>query len=375
MAKRIRIALIAAAMTLLLAMGAAAAGMNVHAAKNPDQTDTEIPSVTKNVTVPDSVTFKNGDAVTLTVEQVSNTDNVLAPNQNGSAFSNLTNVNYTTTYNYEALNNKAKDATADANNNKTLTFTKAIFKNGNFATGEYTFKVTESYTAADGNGTWSSADTNKEYYVHVYKTDNSVSYSVTTANAENKQEKTDNFVFNNTYSVNNATATITKNVENDTYVAAHDYEFTVTFTKTPINFDAANLSVKVDNNEVTKTASSASSFTFKMAAGKTATISNLPVGAEMKVVETKDTDKNYTGATVTVDRTNKTQIKHEYTTENPDSTSAAIVQGDNTYKVLNKYNKTTVTGVITQIAPFIAMVAIAGGAVALYLVSRKRRDA
>ena len=56
-------------------------------------------------------------------------------------------------------------------------------------------------------------------------------------------------------------------------------------------------------------------------------------------------------------------------------TGIDATKSDNSIVYTNTYKDVSHTGVVTKIAPFVAMIAIAAGAAALYMVSRRRRDA
>ena len=375
MAKRIRIALIAAAMTLLLAMGAAVTSMSVHAEKNSDGTDNTAPNIVKNITVPQGVNFKAGDAVTFTFEKVANPiptggEAVTAPTATKEAPATIT-------IKQSDLQGALDDARKDsATGEKRLTFNRTIsdLDSCTDKVGEYTFKVKESVTG----DSWTQKDDTVRY-LHVYVSNENDTltrtYSVTADNTiVAANEKTD-LNFNNNYNGSAAKAEISKAVNNGQYVdKTQDYTFTVTFTK-PSTADSLNLTTIAQNVKIYE-GNTEKDNTAKVVEGKIqltlkrdqrAEFTNLPAGTTMNVTEkTTGIGASYKSTDVKIG---------ENTTKNTTTASTVLNEGNNTVAYTNNYQPTTITGVITQIAPFIAMVAIAGGAVALYLVSRRRRDA
>ncbi|MGN0193530.1 MAG: Spy0128 family protein [Pseudoramibacter sp.] len=351
MAKRIRIALIAAAMTLLLAMGSAVVGMKVHAGSpigggtvKPDS-----PTVGKIVNVADGITLPD-TTFTFTATQVENADGTTAPAQ-----VKLDPV----TIEYKGQTSASTDLT------KTATFDLS----GITAPGEYTYEVAET----NGNATGWTYDTQKYYMQVLVKTDRTKSYTITkTKGDKTAANKEAGFAFTNTYK-KNTSLTIKKTVENSTYEPNNDYKFTLTFTNGENADKVTDIDLtKVDGN-TGLTKNSDGTYTFTLKNNGSITINGIPVGTKYTIAETKPDGANY--KSTKIEQTVNGATEKVKTTGL--STSEAQLIGENTNEadVTNTYQPVTVTGVITQIAPFIAMVAIAGGAVALYIVSRRRRDA
>jgi hypothetical protein len=364
MAKSIRTAIIAAAMTLLLALGAAATGLTAHAATSDQPTATE-PKVYKTVKVADGITISD-DAV-FSVTQEANADGVTAP------ATVLLTTPKTVTISADTLNNnKNKSVSADLGLEALTT-----------KPGEYTFKVTE--TAPENKADTAPYGWTKDntvYYVHVYVTNaatNNHSYIVTegtnTINKTNNtlDKKVDSIDFTNTFTKKAGDFTVTKEVAKDDYAAADtDYEFTATFTKSATSGEAADFVKNITVSGIKDTdytINNDGTITFKLKKKGTVTFKNVPAGVKVDVVEDQAT--NVKSTTIAI-RSNGGK-----TTNKDGLDSGEVLLGENANSIIytNTYQDVTLTGVVTKIAPFVAMIAIAAGAAALYLVSRRRRDA
>lgn len=353
MAKRIRIALIAAAMTLLLAMGAAV--VNVHAAEGDTSTTTKptSPTVNKTVKVADGIKLPNTtftftatqyDADT-TKDGIQNPDGTTAPAQ---VKLNEVTVNY-------------NGETSASDLKKSVAFDLS----GITAPGEYTYEVAETNDGAD-HWTYST----QKYYMQVLvKTDMTKSFTITKEKGDTKNKET-GFDFINSYN-KNASLTVTKAVVNPEYEADADYTFTITFTKGTNANEVPDLTQVEGNSGLTK--NNNGTYTFSLKNKGSITINGIPAGTKYTISEATPSSKNY-DSTKIEQTVNGSDTK--VTTEALATTKAQVIgEGQNVAAYTNTYKKVTPTGVIMQIAPFIAMVAIAGGAVALYIVSRRRRDA
>lgn len=351
MTKSIRTAIIAAAMTLLLALGAAFTGLTAHAA-DQQPTATE-PTVNKTVNVADGITISD-DAV-FSVKQVTNADVVAAPAKVDD---------YTVTIPAASLKANAKVSESLG----LAARTKAV--------GEYTFEVKETAPTDKANTDTYGWTTDKTvYYVHVYVAqDGSHSYIVTKGTntiKDNKLEnKVDSIDFTNTFTKEAGTFTVKKTVENDQYADANtQYSFTATFTKSSTSGEVSSFIDKINVAGATDVKKNGNAITFKLKKDETATFTNVPAGVKVDVVEDQATNVKSTKIAITSnggETVNKDGL---------DSGSVLLGEKANTIAYTNTYQDVTLTGVATKIAPFIAMVAIAGGAVALYIVSRRRRDA
>jgi hypothetical protein len=348
MTKSIRTAIIAAAMTLLLALGAAATGLTAHAADQPTATE---PTVNKTVKVADGITIAD-DAV-FSVKQVTNADGVAAP---------ATVADYTVSISAASLKANTKVSESLDLAAKTT------------AVGEYTFEVKET-APADKTGTYGWTVDKTTYYVHVYVAQNGDhSYIVTKGTntiTDNKFEnKVDSIDFTNTFTKEAGAFTVKKTVENDQYADANtQYSFTATFKKSATSGEVSSFINAIKVAGVTDVQVDGSAITFKLKKDETATFTNVPAGVKVDVVEAQAKNVKSTKIAITSNGGATTNIN------GLDSGEVLLGENANTIAYTNTYQDVTLTGVATKIAPFIAMVAIAGGAVALYIVSRRRRDA
>ena len=350
MAKSIRTAIIAAAMTLLLALGAAFTGLTAHAATSDQPTATE-PQVNKTVNVADGITISD-DAV-FSVKQVTNADGVAAP---------ATVADYTVSIPAASLKANTKVSESLGLAAKTT------------AVGEYTFEVKET-APADKTGTYGWTVDKTTYYVHVYVAQNGDhSYIVTKGTntiTDNKLEnKVDSIDFTNTFTKEAGAFTVKKTVENDQYADANTlYSFTATFKESSTSGEVSSFINAINVAGATDKAVSGNAITFKLKKDQTATFTNVPAGVKVDVVEAQATNVDSTKIAITSNGGTATQK------DGLDSGEVLLGENANSIVYTNTYQDVTLTGVATKIAPFIAMVAIAGGAVALYIVSRRRRDA
>lgn len=350
MAKSIRTAIIAAAMTLLLALGAAATGLTAHAATSDQPTATE-PKVNKTVNVADGITISD-DAV-FSVKQVPNADGVAAP----------------ATVADDTVSIPAASLKANTKVSESLGLAAKTT-----AVGEYTFEVKET-APADKTGTYGWTVDKTTYYVHVYVAqDNSHSYIVTEGTntiTDNKFEnKVDSIDFTNTFTKEAGAFTVKKTVENDQYADKDTlYSFTATFEESATSGEVSSFINDIKVAGATNVKVDGSKITFQLKKDETATFTNVPAGVKVDVVEAQAT--NVKSTTIAI-RSNGGE-----TTNKDGLDSGEVLLGENANSIIytNTYQDVTLTGVATKIAPFIAMVAIAGGAVALYIVSRRRRDA
>ena len=351
MAKSIRTAIIAAAMTLLLALGAAFTGLTAHAATSDQPTATE-PQVNKTVNVADGITISD-DAV-FSVKQVTNADGVTAP---------ATVAEYTVSIPAASLKANTKVSESLGLAAKTT------------AVGEYTFEVKETAPAATtGTYGWTVVD-QTTYYVHVYVAQNGDhSYIVTKGTntiTDNKLDnKVDSINFTNTFTKEAGAFTVTKKVENDQYADANTkYEFKATFTESATSGEAADFVKKIQVAGATDVQVNGSAITFKLKKDETATFTNVPAGVKVDVVEAQATNVKSTKIDITSNGETKPQKG------GLDSGEVLLGENANSIVYTNTYQDVTLTGVVTKIVPFVAMIAIAAGAAALYMVSRRRRDA
>lgn len=350
MAKSIRTAIIAAAMTLLLALGAAFTGLTAHAATSDQPTATE-PKVNKTVNVADGITISD-DAV-FSVKQVPNADGVAAP----------------ATVADDTVSIPAASLKANTKVSESLGLAAKTT-----AVGEYTFEVKET-APADKTGTYGWTVDKTTYYVHVYVAQNGDhSYIVTKGTntiTDNKLDnKVDSIDFTNTFTKEAGAFTVKKTVENDQYADADTlYSFTATFEESATSGEVSSFINAIKVAGATNVKVDGSKITFQLKKDETATFTNVPAGVKVDVVEAQATNVKSTKIAITSNGGTATQK------DGLDSGEVLLGENANSIVYTNTYKDVSLTGVVTKIAPFVAMIAIAVGAAALYMVSRRRRDA
>jgi hypothetical protein len=312
--------------------------------------------ISKTVQVAEGITFN--ETITVTATQTANADGVTAPEQVRPITGTI------------AVTQAAKTTPATGSLNFS-SLTKP---------GEYTFIVTETAATTDSHGTWSVMDNQKYYLQVLVKADGSKQYAISKGEnivGKDSTDKTTVAAFENTYT-KETTLVVTKRVVNPEYVDANTlYPFTITFTA------PATGSLKADGYAVTNASNAFSDAegttalttvksgdTVYLKADGTFKVNGLPAGATYKLEE---------GTTTNVDSTTiaivENDVAREAVVAGKIVDGAKLGEGTNSATVTNTYKQITVTGVIMNVLPFVMMIAIAGAAAAMYVVSRRRKMA
>lgn len=300
--------------------------------------------------------------------------------------------------------NKKGSATLDANSQ----FTNLLTNNG-----EYTFTLKEDTSKlpkdAEGYG-WSTVDSDKTYYLHVYVTgatksgstvdtsNRKVQYIVTDAATHDTSSdpakyatKVDQIRFNNTYTKKagsdiptdpddpkkGASLVIEKAVNGASakYEAdGTEYEFKVTFTasNTAVATDGYSYSVyKTGSTTPVKTNQTVKSGdTIPLESGQYAVFTDIPAGLKVQVEETGTLTNIKSTKNVVVSNGGSSVTKEG----NDGKNTGAFLLGEkaNTATFTNTYADVTVTGVVTDIAPYVTLVVVAIAAVAAYMGLKSR---
>lgn len=345
--KTMKIKSIAMAGVLSLSM---LAGMPVMAATKDTS---EVPTITKTVTKADGVTSidTSNQTVTFSVKQVQNKDGISAPS---------------------SIKDSNKTISLTDLNNIPTTAILTDDEVSQLKTGEYTFEITENIPEkpVDDNGFgWTVLDKSTYYLQILVKNDNTKIYQIYQTNGETDPSKKDSASFTNTYNKKGGDLTVTKTVSNPSYVDANQtYPITIEITL-PDVVDSAKSQTAVtatvsgkDNAEsktkatVSKDQASTKKVTVSadLKDGEKIIVTNLPVGATYTFSEDTKNLKNFK------------EVKYSNSGE-----GKITVNGSNE-TVTNTFNDVTVTGVVTNIAPYITMVVVAGAAIAVYVVLKKR---
>lgn len=355
--KTMKIKSIAMAGVLSLSM---LAGMPVMAATGGTTNMTTAPTVDKTVNYADGVTLPDDTNIVFTVTKVANADGVTAPDDGANV----------------TVKAATKSDFTKSGDTAHLSISGLPEK-----VGEYTYSITENALTTDQNGygwTKTSGDT---YYLHVLvkKKGNTTEkeYFVTTTNttttdnADNKtySDKVNSIAFTNKYTKKAANLTITKNVSDTTYEPKdQEYTFKVTFETNDLN---PTKKYSYTKGEGTNAQTITSGDTLTLKNGEAATFTDIPAGTKVTVVETPVT--NIKDVKIDV-KSNGTAATQQTINKGADFTTGSVLIGEKTNAITftNEYTDVTATGVVTNIAPYITMVVVAGAAIAVYVVLKKR---
>lgn len=250
--------------------------------------------------------------------------------------------------------------------------------------GVYTYIVKETDESEDktsGTVTWEYDTT--EYRLRVYvqgtgadqtKTMTLIKTADDASDTTTNDKKVATAAFNNHKAVVSDGTTnlfkISKTVVDPSNMEPANYEYTFTVT---ITTDSANAKYEPADGEYTykigeTTGKVKSGETIKLKKGETAIFTNIPAGDKVTVVETKDTNMASV-ATKTLDNTKRTEVSgSDYTV------SDVLVSDDGQSYVSfeNTWSSVTITGVVTNIAPYITLVAFAVVAIAAYVAMKNK---
>lgn len=214
--------------------------------------------------------------------------------------------------------------------------------------GVYTFDLTEESPTNDANWTVGG-----ESYTVVVLAKNDGTKSFLIKNAQGQKLQSADFI--NKYNKQKADLVISKKVTGDYGDKTKKFEFTITFTKDELNGELPELTT---DESVEWTKVGAGKYTFKLTDAQRATIKNVPAGTKYTIEE--KTADNYTKSVVV--KANGTVLQSNY----------FVGQRENTAEFTNKYDEVTLTGVATNIAPFLALILLAVGGAVAYRTVRKR---
>lgn len=237
--------------------------------------------------------------------------------------------------------------------------------------GTYTFKVTETVATTATNAAISADST--EYYVQVQvkntgsgKNNNYVVAAVVARKDSDTGTKS-NIEFNNTFT-KMTDLTVSKAVTGDGATLTDTFTYEITFTK-----DNANEGLMLTADEAIKKKSDDSSVTagtnLEYGVPYTFTLQNtddikftIPAGTTYTVQET---EKNgYTATVAVVEDGTSTDEKGIGDTV----TNALAGESTNTVTFTNEKTFSPLTGLLTENAPFVAMIAVAGVAFVAYVI-------
>lgn len=295
-------------------------------------------TIKKTVTMADGITTLDTDTATFLVHQIANKDGIAAPASVSDLTPSITGINAT---------NKGGE--------KEIDFSSVTIP------GEYTFELTETAPADKGNAEYGWTKDRSKYYIQVLvKNNNSKEFYITKDGETTKKNSAD---FTNTYTKKAPDLTVTKKVSGEYADLNQAFEFTVKFTgSTTATVPDSGFPYKIGNGAEQNLTSGGKIY---LKNGETATFTNIPAGIKVEVNETKV--ENYEKPELVIQDANGTRSVENYSTGN-------ILLGDvaNKIEFTNNYKPITPTGLAISVAPFVAMFAAVGAAIALYVAAKRR---
>lgn len=234
--------------------------------------------------------------------------------------------------------------------------------------GVYTYKITElgKSTTSDFGMTYNTKGA--EYTMRVLvKNDGKVLYTIKNKNGV----KEDTATFDNKYVAEagkddeNKSFSVEKKVTSPEWATVNEYDFAVTFK------DSASGKTSVDHSKYTVTGANVTwegnTAKFKLAKDAKAVFDNIPAGIQYEVVETPVTSLSDCTALQNGDSIGS--IKDEsYTVRGTLEAKGKA----NTVQYTNIFQNIDPTGLALNIAPFVAMFAAVGAAIAMYVAAKRR---
>lgn len=260
------------------------------------------------------------------------------------------------TFEFTATYDSQKDTTHNAPQAGAVTISSAIYgvgesgeKNINVAIdktkfadpGTYYFIIKETAGNTDGM-TYSTQE--KKLAVQIYADDTAPTYYV----VANGNEAKNDGVFENTYTTHKLT--VAKTVTGNQGDKTKKFNITVTVNGAEGETYATNQT----KDGATVTLTSGTPYTFQLADNESVEIYNLSAGDTYTVDEADYTNEGYTAS-------------------GEKTTATAIGTADASVTVINNKDASTPTGVIMNIAPYVLMVALAGG-IAFFFLRRKHAE-
>ena len=238
--------------------------------------------------------------------------------------------------------------------------------------GEYVYTVTEKQESMP-NVTYDDSI----YTLRVYVINGTNGLEVEKITAQGANGKTDKILFTNTYAKNDATLTIEKNTTGKYADKTQEFNFEITFTKSPMS-DQRTFTGNIGSEPVVCTAGTPKPFT--LADGEQLVFHNLPVGTTYEVKELAASD-GYTPS-VTVVENRETTVNNRTAVLEGDALDT-LKEGGKKNLVGEYENKVTFTnahkggvvptGILMNNLPFILLVAVAIVAFVFLAVIKRRR--
>lgn len=347
--------------------------------------------ITKTVTAADGITF-SGEKFVYTFEQgvkgeVSNGEGTVEANTFIAAIPSVT-----ITAGSETAENLAEMA-VDQDGNKNYTYTVGTTANARSEVidlsaitkaGVYTYTVTESEadsTTTVGE-TWKFDASTYEMRVYAKNGTSGLEYTITLIKTGGDGTKLETAPFTNSVT-KSSTLKIAKSAANTDYAPDGQlYKFEITITpdkQSTIPDSGYAWVVKDENGEVSRTDDVATSgntgadgkITVEIESGQYVEFTDVPAGSTA-VAKEIDNPANVATTTAEAKVGDTTLSGSSYTLTDNATPSTLVDEKGTTITFTNTWKDVTVTGVVTNIAPYITLVAAATAAVAAYVVMKRR---
>jgi pilin isopeptide linkage protein len=228
--------------------------------------------------------------------------------------------------------------------------------------GVYQYTVTETKGNTEGmtyDGT--------VYTVRVFVVNGTDGLEIRQITAEKDGEKVDAVKFENSYVETASDLTISKVTTGDSADRTLPFKMTITL------HDPTLVTQRTITTSTNVTDKGNGVYEVDLSNGQSATFSGMLAGTTYDIVETQDSKYTATAEIVANGETVTTQTPAKG--DDYEQTGILIGENTNSATITNTMEDITITGVITNILPFVMMIAIGGAAAALYVVSRRRKMA
>lgn len=377
-----------------------------------DPADGKNNALTKTIVTPEGVSY-SGETFTFTFEQGANTvkDSGVLANQKTYTIPDIT------------ISDVSSEGLTLSDGKYTRTITKDIDLSNIVEPGVYTYTIAETANTNSSKTKEEWTYDSTTYLLRVYVTkgeDNKLTKTMTIIDASNtlaedatdadketyNDKKVGAAAFTNKMTKNGGSTpdpedpskdpvpslVVGKVVEDNTYeIKGQEYTFTLTFDTNGLNDELEKTNaysyviVDKDGNAVngedgnqksgTLTLDNNKQATLKLQDGEYAQFNKIYAGTKVSINEAYVTNLTavkieYTSNGTTADAVNKTNVTKNST--DLGVSNVLIGEKKNTITYTNTYADVTVTGVVTNVAPYVTLVVVAVAAVAAYVVLKRR---
>lgn len=359
-----------AASMLLPGVTALAAPTNLDEVTHLGGSATDV--ITKNVITSEGVTFENESFVYSFAQGAKDSkDGDYTVNTTTAAIPDVTIGPKSST--------DAVSSTDEDTNTVTYKLTAGVNLEALSTPGIYTYTVSEqARTAATPDGTTWTYDTDTKYLMRVYVTKNGdgLDKNITIVQLDESGKETGNKLSTATFN-NKLQKTgdlrIAKYASDNTGLepSGQTYEFKVTFTADGINTLPEAFVYKIgDMTSFGEEQSIVNGGTIKLTSGQQADFTNVPAGVKVTVEEINNpANIQETSIDYSVDGTTLSPNGGVKATK---VENVLVGQEQTSISYGNTWRDLTITGVVTDVAPYVTLVVVAVAAVAAYVVFKRR---